>query len=429
MDRVNHKTIAIFDTVGSYFIDTFYNVLYLSACERVRLGDASSIIIEYRKTIDRYLNGIQRPELYNKALHNLSIYYAKYSDKNTYQVDPTNNFIAEFSRCFVPVEYYRDLDVARKRSIVSDVLIAVIHELGIFIGNAPFFVAAIDHHQDATNITELQEFMVSALETQQAKYGAKFVAVSTRPNHFINAEQADELMNQLREKQQLISALQIERSQASMVIEGLMARLSTAEQQLNTLEQSAQDYGRTKPPHQRYQRPANNSDALFRTNSSQRNAHREKQDWQGKTKGAARTPVTTTTHHQHNDNTSAPAIGKTFSDPNVWPPRLSIHEHNSSQLPGKSSSVAAVPSLAIPLSNEANIGPLSPRVSPITTSPNSRSLSDTSSESSDHDHNNKTNKRRHTEDELFAKPSDESSTTAHDETQSTDDEYDVSEML
>src|SRR5271169_5796594 len=79
MDKRNYdrQVIGLFDTLGCFFVDIFYNDLYLKAKGSVKEGKFGSVTDAYRANILNYMNGIKLRELYTGVVKKLHEYYQR----------------------------------------------------------------------------------------------------------------------------------------------------------------------------------------------------------------------------------------------------------------------------------------------------------------------------------------------------------------
>ena len=59
-ENYNRKTLCVFDNIGSFFVDTFYNGHYIFSRELVRNNSAESITEAYRNTLLNYNSAINK---------------------------------------------------------------------------------------------------------------------------------------------------------------------------------------------------------------------------------------------------------------------------------------------------------------------------------------------------------------------------------
>jgi hypothetical protein len=80
----NERALSIFELIGCYFVDIYYNHLYLTSKENNRLyGKSGSITDEYKNAVKAYLKGLQSNEKYYKktvtGIHTFTQTYTRFT--------------------------------------------------------------------------------------------------------------------------------------------------------------------------------------------------------------------------------------------------------------------------------------------------------------------------------------------------------------
>lgn len=186
-DRKNYssKTIENFEIVSSYFVDIFYNHLYVEAKKYKAHGTVASITEGYQHTLNAYLRSLDNPKLYKKSIVGLHHYYisigfgsisfAKCIDKLTHE--------------FVPTDYFESLTSTQKMGVLRMILNQTIKD---FIRKivTDHMSKIIDFHTETENVRILQDEFINILIGAREGMYQRFVAVQTRTNK-------DETVNRL----------------------------------------------------------------------------------------------------------------------------------------------------------------------------------------------------------------------------------------
>ncbi len=192
-DSYDRATLRVFDIIGSFFVDTFYNGHYLLADQHVKGGRASSITDAYRSIVIGYMNGISsRPDLCNKAGRDLHNYHQKYTAVTSFA-----DFEDRLLSVFIPKDYYNDFDSATKDRTMHDILVRTANEFGAIIVSGKMLHRIIDDHMNKNNVTLLQDKMVDILITQRCDYYEKFASVISGKNTGDTVSKA--LLNKLKD--------------------------------------------------------------------------------------------------------------------------------------------------------------------------------------------------------------------------------------
>lgn len=114
---------STFDIVGCYFVDIFYNHLYLSADDirkQASFANAAggatkrprSLTDEYKSAVHAYMIGVTKDErYYKKTITGLQKFYQTYTKYNTIGL---NAFIDRIISVFLPEEYAESLNNEEK---------------------------------------------------------------------------------------------------------------------------------------------------------------------------------------------------------------------------------------------------------------------------------------------------------------------------
>ncbi len=187
MDSTNQKlfnrasysstTISIFQIVGAYFIDVYYNHLYTEAIKFRTDGKVASVTEGYRHATFAFLSAIDnkskayKAEHYNKLLQGINEYFITWTNFSSLTL---SECIDKIVREFVPADYFASLNKEQKRNILRSVLIDSIREFTkIVVGE--FLGAIIDNHEEAANIEALKEKMVDVFIMRRETIFHKFI--------------------------------------------------------------------------------------------------------------------------------------------------------------------------------------------------------------------------------------------------------------
>jgi len=253
--NLDPKTISVFDTISSYFIDVFYNNHFSLARDLLRQGKAPSITDAYRKIVQDYMSGIaQRADLYTVAAKKLHAYYQSVNNYGSIQLcDFEDRVLVQF----IPGEYYRSFTAAQKDSALRKIIIHLVQSLGTAILQPDTFKEIIDDHQNGRNVTFLQDYMVDNLAMLRDTYHAKFtkqIAQSNAPDG-IGKEAVTALKKAYVAEKKKLCETQAELERAKEIIKQLYAKLTsvtkTAEELRARVAELEDDDGQTEAEAQR----------------------------------------------------------------------------------------------------------------------------------------------------------------------------------
>lgn len=225
MDRRHYdpRTLSIFDTIGAYFINTFYNDIYKRAQSMVQEGTAKTVTDAYRACIYNFMNGIKdRRDIYNSVVTKLHEYYRKISGFSSITL---GDFIDKVVSKFVPEQYFRDLTSDNKDNILHDTIVYAVNQLGAFMLGRESIKMVIDDHTNEYNITLLQDKSMDIFATKREDYFARFAKTIVKSNtngNLVSEEVLEQLkMMYVAEKKQRYT-LESWRTRASNMIKQLL---------------------------------------------------------------------------------------------------------------------------------------------------------------------------------------------------------------
>ena len=154
MDRKNYnkKTISTFEIIAAYFVDVFYNHLYLNAkkSHTLRPSENGSLTDAYKIAIVAYQDGLTRNKNhYDSTVKGVLDTYKIHTRFSTMTMDA---FINEFLQQFIPDEHYRILSDQEKYAFVNDIIMFVVTSLSSNILQPSMMKMVIDNHDDDGNI-------------------------------------------------------------------------------------------------------------------------------------------------------------------------------------------------------------------------------------------------------------------------------------
>lgn len=237
----DRKVLITFDIVGSYFIDFFYNDLFLKAKELHRVGKSKSITDAYRNCIVWYMKGIaDTPKTYIDVMKKLSAYYLREYYKNAAQA--TIATLPEFENRilsqFVPPEYFADFTSADKENVLHEIIIRAVNSLGEIVLGTEMLGRIIDDHLNGLNIQSLQEQMVNVLVDLREGYYSKFVSDVSKSNgnKTVSIDQFKKLKAAYAAEVSTRVNLETERDKVIHLLNAALQKINSLEGELATLK-------------------------------------------------------------------------------------------------------------------------------------------------------------------------------------------------
>nr|P0CAH9.1 RecName: Full=Uncharacterized protein B475L; Short=pB475L [African swine fever virus warthog/Namibia/Wart80/1980] len=172
MDQEESRVISIFETLGAYFINIFYNFLYKNA-----LYKKHSIVTEYQYQVKGYILGVkQNKKLYEKMLDSFYKYFCNITQINSKTLN-FSNFVSTIVDSFIPKEYSQSISLEKKESILELLLCDYISNLGTFITTEkmlPFIIK--NRKENYHKVTkEMQDYSLTFLLKKRMELYNKFL--------------------------------------------------------------------------------------------------------------------------------------------------------------------------------------------------------------------------------------------------------------
>lgn len=248
MDRKNYdaKVIGVFENIGTFFVDTFYNSLYLKARDKVKAGHSSSITEAYKANVVNYMRGISaRNDLYMRTVKELYKYYRESSGFTAVTFSEFENRILEQ---FIPKEYYNLFTEKQKDKTLHEIIVKSVNEFGEIVLTMNVLRNVIDDHMNTFNVQSLQDKLIDIFILQREDYYSKFVKEIS--NHNCDNRVSKDIVDKLKEafvneKKLRLDAIS-DRDRAVSILSQVIGKMSTMEAEIkklrNDLEITAQTH-------------------------------------------------------------------------------------------------------------------------------------------------------------------------------------------
>jgi hypothetical protein len=231
--KYDRKALETFDIIGCYFIDLFYNDLFLKAKHAFSTGHSKSLTDTYRTHIIWFMRGIaEKPKSYIEVMKKLLEYYNGVTKTITSTLNELENKILSQ---FIPPEYYQDFTNANKEKVLHDTIIRAVNQLGEITLEANMLGKIIDDHMNQGNIQMLQEKMTDIFISLREEYYSKFVdeISKTNGNKTVSRDQFKKLKAEYAEEIKRRVTAESERDRAVQLLQVSLKKISELEEALN----------------------------------------------------------------------------------------------------------------------------------------------------------------------------------------------------
>lgn len=253
--RYTERTKSIFEIVGTYLVDIYYNHLYENAMKFMQEGQTKNITDGYRHALFGFNAAFDKKSKYYKIenfsdlLNGINAMFSKWTSFGTLT---TYECITKIADEFIPTEYVKTAKRDQKISIVQNVLVGTIYNMTKFMGK-DFIVNIIDQHDIPETITLMKEKIFEILANQREIWYHKFVDInsgSTSTDDKVDKSVAERMRQELQKMVdermkygKVIDELykQLEASQTQIIekdgiIKKLIAKYRKLEQEYNVLK-------------------------------------------------------------------------------------------------------------------------------------------------------------------------------------------------
>jgi outer membrane biosynthesis protein TonB len=230
-DRSNYlpRTISVYQIVGAYLVDIYYNHLYVEAQKYKSKGDVPTITEGYRHATFAFLSGLDhhakasyKAQHYKQLLIGINEYFKTWTSFNTLTV---SDCIEKIVREFVPDDYFKSLDKDQKTDVLRMVLTGALREFTKVVVEE-FLHPIIDNHDDEANIEALKERVIDIFIAERERMFHKFLA-----SHFPASDEVvdKKFAERMREE---INKLNTEKSELLQVVNKQQEELDVRKDQL-----------------------------------------------------------------------------------------------------------------------------------------------------------------------------------------------------
>jgi hypothetical protein len=224
------RTISVYQIVGAYFIDVYYNHFYTEAVKFRNAGQVPNITEGYRHATFAFITAIDNKSTktykvkhYNQLLTGINEYFKLWTSFSTLTL---SECIDKIVNEFVPDDYSQTLSKEQKRSILRMILIDVLRKFTKIV-TTEYLQLIIDNHEEQANIEALKEVIINLFIEEREFMFHKFLASSSGS---ADAETVDKkFADRMRQE---IERLNTEKQQMSNFIREQTAEIELRKTQL-----------------------------------------------------------------------------------------------------------------------------------------------------------------------------------------------------
>jgi hypothetical protein len=195
-NKYGNKTIENFEIMSAYYVDIFYNHLYIEAKKLKNNGNVSSITEGYKHSLNAFLKGLDNPKLYKKSIVGIHNYFTTIG----YSSISFSNCIDRLTKEFIPSDYFNSLSVTQKMGVLRMVLNQT---MKVFIRKLvdSHLIKIIDYHKEVDNIRILQDELIDCFILEREGMYQRFISENTKinKNETVNRKISEKMQNEIKQ--------------------------------------------------------------------------------------------------------------------------------------------------------------------------------------------------------------------------------------
>jgi hypothetical protein len=172
------QTVDTFEILGGFVINIFYNHIYDKACELHTYGKASSKTEAYKLTCRTYLRHFSNTSLFKQTLKNINEYFNLHSP---IPLISYSDWVDRITKEFVPSDFWSSLSSSQKDHLLGILIEDIYKKFSIVMMSPRGLEMVIDNHKNKSNITFLQDRMLTVMIEVREHIYSKFVKPLNNP--------------------------------------------------------------------------------------------------------------------------------------------------------------------------------------------------------------------------------------------------------
>ena len=195
---------SILEILGSYFVDVYYNHIYISAKNADK-----NLTEDYVRQVKAFIRGVKTDQkAYSSVIQNLHKYSQRVTRRETMSFA---EFVDRVVSCFVPEEYFNKFTSAQKDEVLGNIVTDLVATLGAHCVEPDALRRVIDNH-DVSPMASINLFKIQAreiLQTKRAMIIHSFVSEVAEVKNQVPREVVVALKDRIRELEKEAAALDL----------------------------------------------------------------------------------------------------------------------------------------------------------------------------------------------------------------------------
>jgi|GEM_PF-6935311 len=223
MSNINYKNV--FEVIGVYFANTYWNVLYKEAYKAYKEKQSASLEEAYRETIEKYSRGFCSPADKNERVPKYYVMIIKDLHNNFREYlgsgETLMGFIDIISSFLLPNEYYKSLSQhdTRKDIIVRKIMIKTVMTFTIYIAQEEVRKVTDEKiRPDKKHVSEWKKKFIDILNQERNAFSTLLLAQGSGID-IKNKEEIPHIPKEVYDKlQQTIKKLLLEKHELTVTV-------------------------------------------------------------------------------------------------------------------------------------------------------------------------------------------------------------------
>lgn len=171
-NRYSRDTKNVFEVISSYYVDIYYNHLFIEARKLWEAENVDNISDGYRHSVYNMLQSFDNPEFYKTSLTQLFKYFYEWGVV-PYSVSKTTTML--IIKQFVPSDFHESLNNSQKTAILKTIISQANREFIALLIQPEYISIIIDDHSNHDNVRLLQDKFIDCLILEREKIYCKFI--------------------------------------------------------------------------------------------------------------------------------------------------------------------------------------------------------------------------------------------------------------
>jgi hypothetical protein len=231
-EKYDKLLISIFDIIGSYFVDLYYNTVYQKA-HNYSLEGAKSFTDQYIELVKKIAISIQNDEgTYHKIIKNL---HQVFIHSTRYSTITFAQFVDKVTEQLIPSDYFDSTTMYNRDEVLGNAICFLNLRLAINITSPAMLRRIIDKRDDDYEITikMLRNFAIQSLLLKRDEVRNQFLKQIGKVETTEMSETTMELIEKNHTLETAVNSFKIEKKQMQQKIRDMVIQIDNLNEELD----------------------------------------------------------------------------------------------------------------------------------------------------------------------------------------------------